>query len=77
MRTHFDPSTTAERKEGCTPVVRAQGEIQVYGPIYRPTRWMLVSKKGEVQELTMSFQVGGVGCFRKEIRQRGIRVRGS
>jgi predicted dehydrogenase len=55
MRVDFDPAKNGE-KAAQTPAVRIQGtegEIQVFGPLYRPTRFRIVSAKGEVKEVEM------------------------
>ena len=55
MRVDFDPAQNKEKSEQ-TPAVRIQGdrgEIQVFGPIYRPTRFRVVRKGGEIKEVEM------------------------
>ena len=55
MRVHFDPANKEDKSEQ-TPAVRVQGdkgELQVFGPIYRPTRFRIVMKDGKVTEKEM------------------------
>lgn len=65
MRLDFDP----EKQNHAVPAVRVQGEkgeIQVYGPIYRPTRFKLVLKPNQgkpVQDKHFEFPAGGHGMF--------------
>lgn len=66
FRTYYD---TAESTDHSTPAVRIfgeKGEIQVYGPIYRPSRTKLIVKKdgedkAEVTDKTFDFPGGGHG----------------
>ena len=65
MRLDFDP----DRGAHAVPAVRIQGdkgEIQVYGPIFCPTRFKLIPKKGsgkEIQDETFGFPGDGHGMF--------------
>jgi predicted dehydrogenase len=62
MRVTFDP----DEKNSAGPAVRVQGtkgELQVYGPIYRPTRYRLIQKKGDVKDEEFEFPGGGHGMF--------------
>jgi len=59
MRVSDDPARAANKPEVEVPAVRVQGEkgeIQVWGPIYRPTRYRLVPKDGEVVDRTFAFE---------------------
>ena len=61
MRVHFDPS-----KADSAPAVRIQGtkgELQVYGPIYKPTRYRIVSGEGQIKDEKFEFPGGGWGMF--------------
>lgn len=62
MRVHFDPG---RESEAASPTVRVQGdkgEIQVFGPIYRPTRFRLLpypaSEERPIQTFTFDFPGG-------------------
>lgn len=64
MRVDFDPN----KESHAVPAVRVygdKGEIQVYGPLYRPTKFKVVPKKGngEVKEENFGFPGGGHGMF--------------
>lgn len=55
MRVDFDPAKDGD-KAAQTPAVRVQGtdgEIQVFGPIYRPTRFRIIASDGKVKEVEM------------------------
>lgn len=55
MRVDFDPAKNGD-KTAQTPAVRIQGdggEIQVFGPLYRPTRFRIIKAGGEVKEVEM------------------------
>jgi predicted dehydrogenase len=56
MRVDFDPAKNNTDKSTQTPAVRIQGdagEIQVFGPIYRPIRFRIIKSGGEVIEKEM------------------------
>ena len=68
LRVDFDP----DKKQSAGPAVRIQGtkgEIQVYGPIYRPSRFKLIPKAaeggeaGDVKDNQFDFPGGGQGMF--------------
>ena len=63
MRLDFD----SDRKDHAVPAVRLQGdegEIQVYGPIYRPTRYKVIRKGSrKVQDKTFDFPGDGHGMY--------------
>ncbi|KAJ9601964.1 hypothetical protein H2200_013523 [Cladophialophora chaetospira] len=63
MRVSDDPARIREEKEEAqVPAVRIQGEkgeIQVYGPIYRPTRYRLVPKDKAAEVLDKHFEFEG------------------
>lgn len=62
MRVTFDP----DGKNTAGPAVRVQGtkgELQVFGPIYRPTRYRLIPQKGEIKDEHFEFPGGGHGMF--------------
>lgn len=55
MRVDFDPAKDNSKTEQ-TPAVRVQGdkgEIQVFGPIYRPTRFRIIKAGGAVSDSEM------------------------
>ncbi|KAE8336995.1 hypothetical protein BDV24DRAFT_140635 [Aspergillus arachidicola] len=64
--THLRVSTNADDKP-VQPSVRIQGtkgEIQVYGPAFRPERYRIVPKgEGEVKEVECSFPGDGKGMY--------------
>ncbi len=62
MRVTFDP----DGKNSAGPAVRVQGtkgELQVFGPIYRPTRYRLIPNSGEIKDETFEFPGSGHGMF--------------
>jgi predicted dehydrogenase len=62
MRVTFDP----DGNNTAGPAVRVQGtkgELQVFGPIYRPTRYRLIPQKGEIKDEHFEFPGGGHGMF--------------
>lgn len=64
--THLRVSTNADDKP-VQPSVRIQGtkgEIQVYGPAFRPEKYRVVPKgEGEVKEVECSFPGDGKGMY--------------
>lgn len=69
MRVSDDPARNHEGKHDAeVPAVRIQGErgeIQVYGPIYRPTRYRLVPKEkgAEILDKRYEFEGGAHGMM--------------
>jgi len=62
MRVAFDP----DGKNSAGPAVRVQGskgELQVYGPIFRPTRYRFIPNSGEIKDEQFEFPGGGHGMF--------------
>lgn len=62
MRVTYDPD--GENTAG--PAVRVQGtkgELQVFGPIYRPTRYILIPHDGDLRDEEFEFPGGGHGMF--------------
>ncbi|KAI1615238.1 putative oxidoreductase [Exophiala viscosa] len=68
MRVSDDPAREHGKPEAQVPSVRIQGEkgeIQVWGPIYRPTRYRLVptDKDREIVDRTFEFEGGAHGMM--------------
>lgn len=68
MRVSDDPARVNGKKDVEVPVVRIhgeKGEIQVYGPIYRPMRYRLVpnDKDQEIIDRTFTFEGGAHGMM--------------
>ena len=68
MRVSDDPARGHGNPEAQVPAVRIQGEkgeIQVWGPIYRPTRYRLVptDKEREIVDRTFEFEGGAHGMM--------------
>jgi predicted dehydrogenase len=71
--THLRVSTDPDKKNSAGPAIRIQGtkgEIQVYGPAYRPERFRVIPRKDEnstepvsVRELTFPFPGRGHGMY--------------
>jgi predicted dehydrogenase len=62
MRVASDP----DGGNSAGPAVRVQGtkgELQVYGPIYRPTRYSLIQQEGDVRDERFEFPGEGHGMF--------------
>jgi predicted dehydrogenase len=62
MRVGFDP----DERNSAGPTVRVQGtkgELQVYGPIYKPTGYRLIQKEGDVKDERFEVPGGGHGMF--------------
>lgn len=69
LRLSYDQASGTEHSVPAVRVYGTKGEIQVYGPIYRPSRIKLLTKnhykdeKAEVEEKTFDFPGGGHGMF--------------
>jgi predicted dehydrogenase len=62
MRVHDDPGRSREKDEVTVPAVRIQGEegeIQVWGHIFKPTRYRLVPKNKEAEIIDERFEMPG------------------
>jgi predicted dehydrogenase len=78
MRVSDDPAREAGKgSEVEVPAVRVQGEkgeIQVWGPIYRPTRYRLVPKDGEVVDRTFTFEGDAHGMMVSARPDEGVNL---
>lgn len=64
--TAFRVTENPDGKNTAGPAVRlfgTKGELQVFGPIYRPTKYRIIKHDGEYVEHSFEVPAGGMGMF--------------